>query len=60
MATACDSCGFKSNEVKAGGAVSEKGQRISLVMTEMDDLSRDILKVSLILIKVGKLRFTNT
>lgn len=46
MATACDSCGFKSNEVKAGGAVAPKGKRISLLMTEMEDLSRDILKVS--------------
>lgn len=44
MATHCDSCGFKSNEIKAGGAVSEQGQTISLIMTEIDDLSRDILK----------------
>ena len=45
MSTNCDSCGFKSNEVKAGGAVAEKGRRITLIMTEIDDLSRDILKV---------------
>ncbi|KAJ3272947.1 hypothetical protein HDV01_005144 [Terramyces sp. JEL0728] len=44
MSTDCDACGYKSNEVKAGGAVSAKGKKISLVMTEMDDLSRDILK----------------
>jgi zinc finger protein len=45
MATACDACGFKSNEVKAGGAIAPHGTKISLKMTEMDDLSRDILKV---------------
>ncbi|KAJ3368219.1 nucleolar zinc-finger protein [Kappamyces sp. JEL0680] len=44
MATVCDVCGFKSNEVKAGGAVAAKGKKISLVMTDIDDLSRDILK----------------
>ncbi|KAI8879516.1 zf-ZPR1-domain-containing protein [Backusella circina FSU 941] len=44
MATNCEHCGYKSNEVKAGGAVSEKGTRIILNLTESDDLSRDILK----------------
>ncbi|KAJ3309716.1 nucleolar zinc-finger protein [Boothiomyces sp. JEL0838] len=44
MSTDCDACGYKSNEVKAGGAVAAKGRKISLLMTEMDDLSRDILK----------------
>ena len=45
MATDCPQCGYKSNEVKAGGAISEKGKIITLIMTEADDLSRDILKV---------------
>ncbi|KAI8977064.1 ZPR1 zinc-finger domain-containing protein [Mycotypha africana] len=44
MATNCDKCGYKSNEVKAGGAISEKGRRITLNMTDAEDLSRDILK----------------
>jgi zinc finger protein len=44
MATNCDHCGYKSNEVKAGGAVSDKGRRIILKLTEDEDLSRDILK----------------
>ncbi|KAJ3299695.1 nucleolar zinc-finger protein [Borealophlyctis nickersoniae] len=43
-ATNCDSCGYRSNEVKAGGAISEKGKRITLRMTDTEDLSRDILK----------------
>ena len=44
MATACDACGYKSNEVKSGGAISSKGKRIILKMTDTEDLSRDILK----------------
>lgn len=47
MSTACDECGYRSNEVKAGGAVATKGQRITLNMTDIEDLSRDILKVVL-------------
>jgi len=44
MATTCDSCGYKSNEVKAGGAIAPKGKKITLKMTDEEDLSRDILK----------------
>ncbi|KAJ2338057.1 nucleolar zinc-finger protein, partial [Coemansia sp. RSA 2618] len=44
MSTTCEHCGFKSNEVKCGGAISEKGKRITLVVEDKDDLSRDILK----------------
>jgi zinc finger protein len=44
MATSCEYCGYKSNEVKTGGAIPEKGRRIALRVTEKDDLARDILK----------------
>lgn len=44
MATNCDHCGYKSNEVKAGGPISDKGTRITLNITDAEDLSRDILK----------------
>lgn len=44
MATNCEQCGYKSNEVKAGGPISEKGKRITLKITDAEDLSRDILK----------------
>ncbi|KAI9028626.1 ZPR1 zinc-finger domain-containing protein [Hyaloraphidium curvatum] len=44
MASSCDSCGFKSNEVKAGGAIAEQGRRITLKVTEAEDLTRDVLK----------------
>ncbi|KAI9360763.1 ZPR1 zinc-finger domain-containing protein [Zopfochytrium polystomum] len=44
MATNCDVCGYKSNEVKAGGAISAKGKRIILKVTDEEDLNRDVLK----------------
>ncbi len=44
MATSCDECGYKTNEVKTGGAISEKGKRISLKISNLEDMSRDILK----------------
>ncbi|KAJ3413750.1 hypothetical protein HDV05_007653 [Chytridiales sp. JEL 0842] len=44
MATDCDTCGYKSNEVKAGGAISPQGKRITLRVLDREDLSRDVLK----------------
>ena len=44
MATTCDYCGYKTNEVKSGGAIAEKGKRIILQLTSEEDLNRDILK----------------
>jgi len=44
MSTSCESCGYKSNEVKTGGVVPEKGQRITLHVESEVDLARDVLK----------------
>jgi zinc finger protein len=44
MSTVCDSCGYRSNEVKTGGAVPDKGRRITVRISTAEDLSRDILK----------------
>ncbi|KAF2472119.1 zinc finger protein-like protein zpr1 [Lindgomyces ingoldianus] len=44
MSTVCDHCGYRSNEVKTGGEVPEKGRRITLSVNTKEDLSRDILK----------------
>lgn len=45
MATSCDRCGFKDNEVKGAAGIEEKGQRIELRLTDPTDLTRDVLKV---------------
>ncbi|RLV90786.1 Zinc finger protein ZPR1 [Spathaspora sp. JA1] len=44
MSTVCDHCGYKSNEVKTGGAIPDKGKRTTLKVTDPEDLARDILK----------------
>ncbi|KAG7356217.1 zinc finger type ZPR1 domain containing protein [Nitzschia inconspicua] len=42
--TTCDDCGYKSNELKQGGAIPPKGRRIVLQVTTVQDLSRDVVK----------------
>ena len=44
MATVCDHCGYKTNDIKTGGEIPEKGKRITLTVKTIEDLSRDILK----------------
>ena len=44
MATNCDHCGYRTSDVKTGGAVPEKAKRITLQIRTKEDLSRDILK----------------
>ena len=48
MSTVCEHCGYKSNEVKTGGAIPEKGRKITLICDDPEDLSRDILKSCLL------------
>jgi zinc finger protein len=44
MSTVCDHCGYRSNEVKTGGEIPEKGRKITVQVKTKEDLSRDILK----------------
>ena len=44
MSNACDTCGYRSSDIKAGGGVSEKGRHITLDVSQPDDLRRDIIK----------------
>lgn len=44
MSTVCEHCGYRSNEVKTGGEVPDKGRRIMLKVQAKEDLLRDILK----------------
>ena len=45
MATVCDACGHKDNEVKGGSGIEPKGTKITLKITDPTDMSRDVLKV---------------
>ncbi|KUI62110.1 Zinc finger protein zpr1 [Cytospora mali] len=44
MSTVCEACGYRSNDVKTGGEIPEKGKKISLKVKGDVDLARDILK----------------
>lgn len=45
MATTCEVCGHRTNEVKSGSGIEQKGLRIEVDVNSKDDFSRDILKV---------------
>ncbi|XP_021375953.1 zinc finger protein ZPR1-like [Mizuhopecten yessoensis] len=44
MATNCDACGSRTNEVKSASGIEPKGCRITLKLTDPIDMSRDVLK----------------
>jgi zinc finger protein len=44
MAFHCDHCGYRTNEVKASGAISERGTKITLQVNGHEDMCRDLLK----------------
>ncbi|GET87700.1 zinc-finger protein ZPR1, putative [Leishmania tarentolae] len=44
MAFKCEYCGYKSNEIKAGGEINAKGLRLTLHVESEADLKRDVLK----------------
>lgn len=44
MATVCDNCGLRTNEVKPGGGIENKGVRIEVTVRGRIDFSRDVLK----------------
>ncbi|KAH6676140.1 zinc finger protein zpr1 [Plectosphaerella plurivora] len=44
MSTVCDECGYRSNDVKTGGEIPEKGEKITIKINGVVDLARDILK----------------
>lgn len=57
MATNCDSCGHRTNEVKSGGATEELGTKISLHVTDPSDMTRDLLKSETCGIIIPELEF---
>lgn len=40
----CDKCGERNNEVTFGGEIQPKGRKITLVVTDTKDLSRQLIK----------------
>uniref|UniRef100_A0A182SV49 Zinc finger protein ZPR1 n=1 Tax=Anopheles maculatus TaxID=74869 RepID=A0A182SV49_9DIPT len=44
MATVCDNCGLRTNEVKPGGGIEEQGVKIEITVRGRIDFARDVLK----------------
>lgn len=44
MATTCDVCGHRTNEIKSGSGIESQGVKIEVIITGKGDFSRDILK----------------
>ncbi|XP_052902964.1 zinc finger protein ZPR1 isoform X2 [Anopheles moucheti] len=44
MATVCDNCGLRTNEVKPGGGIEELGVKIEVTVRGKIDFARDVLK----------------
>lgn len=57
MATNCDSCGHRTNEVKSGGATEELGTKITLNITDPSDMTRDLLKSETCSVVIPELEF---
>ncbi|XP_068568684.1 zinc finger protein ZPR1 [Cebidichthys violaceus] len=57
MATNCDSCGHRTNEVKSGGATEQMGTKITLRITDISDMTRDVLKSETCGIAIPELEF---
>lgn len=57
MSFTCEHCGYKSNEVKVGGEISQKGKKITLVVDNIEDLNRDLFKSDTATISIPELDF---
>lgn len=57
MATNCDSCGHRTNEVKSGGATEDLGTKICLNITDASDMTRDLLKSETCSVLIPELEF---
>eukprot|EP01068_Selenidium_serpulae_P009369 Selendium_serpulae@DN5214_c0_g1_i10.p2 len=58
MAMNCGTCGARSNEVKPGGAIGDKGRKWTLTVRTDGDLNRDVLKSDTARCEVPSLGFT--
>lgn len=57
MATNCDSCSHRTNEVKSGGATEDLGTKITLNITDPSDMTRDVLKSETCSVQIPELEF---
>ncbi|KAK8770233.1 hypothetical protein V5799_013303 [Amblyomma americanum] len=55
MATTCDRCGHRTNEVKSGAGIEPQGVRLELCVHKPADLARDVLKSETCTVRVPEL-----
>lgn len=55
MATTCERCGHRTNEVKSGSGIEPRGVRLELQVREEADLARDVLKSETCTVQVPEL-----
>ncbi|EFA05991.1 zinc finger protein ZPR1 [Tribolium castaneum] len=55
MATNCDACGHRTNEVKSGGGIEPTGVHIEVFVNGREDFSRDVLKSETCSLKIPEL-----
>lgn len=55
MSFSCESCGYRNNEVKGGGAVPTYGTEMRLFVTGEQDLKRDLLKSDSAMVEIPEL-----
>ncbi|XP_052803035.1 zinc finger protein ZPR1-like [Mya arenaria] len=58
MALNCDACGLRDTEVKGGGGIESKGRKIILKITDVSDLSRDVLRSEMCCVNIPELDFS--
>ena len=44
MSLDCEYCGYKSNEIKGGGAIPKFGTKVTVAINGPDDFGREVLK----------------
>ncbi|KAI3506299.1 hypothetical protein L1887_28656 [Cichorium endivia] len=55
MASTCDACGYRNSELKAGGAIPAKGKKVTLIVRNVEDLSRDVIKSDTASVKIPEI-----
>lgn len=57
MATVCDICGHRTNEVKSGSGIEPEGIKIEVKINDKEDFSRDVLKSETCAMEIPELDF---
>ena len=55
MAFACDFCGYKNNEIKQGGGISEKAMKLTFAVEQQSDMNRDVFKSDTTVVKIPEI-----